>query len=95
MIPSVPDDLAAREPELQRNWPALLGLATGLLSVVPGFGLLLGPLAIGFSRLGLHLAPRHGGRRLAVASLTAAVALFSLHATLAMLVYWVFTSCPR
>lgn len=93
--PSTADDLAVREPERPRNWPALLGLATGLLSVAPGIGLLLGPLAIGFSRLGLHLAPRHGGRRLAVASLTASVALFSLHATLAMLVYWMFATCPR
>jgi hypothetical protein len=95
LIPHVPDALVSRELEPRRNWPAVLGLATGMLSLVPGFGLLLGPLAIGFSRLGLHLAPRRGGRRLAVASLTAAVALFSLHATLAVLVYWMVMTCPR
>ena len=91
LIPHLPDASTVREDhELasRNNWPVVLGLVAGLLSVTPGVGLLLGPFAIGLSRLGLHLAPQRGGRRLAVASLTAAVTLFSLHAMVAMLVLW-------
>jgi hypothetical protein len=94
LVPHLPDAPAVREGQgdhelaSRNNWPAVLGLVAGLLSVTPGVGLLLGPFAIGLSRLGLHLAPHRGGRRLAVASLTAAVTLFSLHAMVAMLLLW-------
>ncbi|HEX2573011.1 MAG TPA: hypothetical protein VH877_25890 [Polyangia bacterium] len=94
LIQRAPEDLAARAPAPQRNWPAVLGLAAGMLSIIPCFGLFFGPVAIGLSWLGLHRAPHQGGRRLAVAGLTAAVTLFSLHATMAMMIYWVLGTCP-